>query len=145
MENAAKALIIAGGGLLLVLVLTLAMFIFKRMATQSSSFYKEMSDTERFEYNQKFFNYESENLRIQDVVTLINLVKDANEKQRAPVTINVSFDGEPLNLILFDSGEFLSKEILASDDNNKKKYKCNVEYAGDSGYVGTITIAENTT
>ncbi len=145
MENAAKALIIAGGGLLLVLVLTLAMFIFKRMATQSSSFYKEMSDSERFEYNQKFFNYESENLRIQDVVTLINLVKDANEKQRAPVTINVSFGGEPLDLILFDTGEFLSQKLLASDENNKIEYKCTVEYAGDSGYVGTITITEKTT
>ena len=145
MENAAKALIIAGGGLLLVLVLTLAMFIFKRMATQSSSFYREMSDTERFEYNQKFFNYESENLRIQDVVTLINLAKDANEKQRAPVTIKVSFGEDEDILDNFDVNSFLSQEILASDDNNKKKYKCNVEYAGDSGYVGTITIDENTT
>lgn len=145
MENAAKALIIAGGGLLLVLVLTLAMFIFKRMATQTSSFYREMSDSERFEYNQKFFNYESENLRIQDVVTLINLVKDANEKQRAPVTIKVSFGEDEDILDNFDVNSFLSQEILASDDNNKKKYKCNVEYAGDSGYVGTITIDENTT
>ena len=57
MENAAKALIIAGGGLLLVLVLTLAMFIFKRMATQTSSFYNEMSDTNKAASNMlKFIN-----------------------------------------------------------------------------------------
>ena len=98
MENASKALLIAGGMLLLILVASFATLLFRRMGSQTSEFYKDMSDTEIYEFNQQFFNYENKELRIQDVVSIINLAKDANDRERAPVTLEVNFLGNKVDL-----------------------------------------------
>ena len=68
MENASKALLIAAGVLLMILVFSFATLLFRRMGSQSSEFYKDMSDTEIYEFNQQFFNYERDDLKIQDAV-----------------------------------------------------------------------------
>ena len=141
MENASKALLIAGGMLLLILVFSLATLIFRRMGAQTSEFYKDMSDTEIYEFNQQFFNYESKDLRIQDVVSIINLAKDANDRERVPVTIEVNFLGNPLNLNNYNTKNLLKENI----NDIETRYECTVNYAPNSNYVGNITISKSTT
>lgn len=140
MENASKALLIAGGMLLLILVMSLAAYIFKQLGSQTSTFYRDMSDTEIFEYNQQFFNFEGKELRIQDVITIINLAKDSNKRELVPTTIQVYFPG-PDDLI--DLNTFDTRMELANSINDyKKTYKCEVEYAEKSNYVGKIIITK---
>ena len=134
MENASKALLIAGGMLLLILVASFATLLFRRMGSQTSEFYKDMSDTEIFEFNQQFFNYEGSNLRIQDVVSIINLARDANKREVVPVIVKVYFQGN----------DSLETNVDGSLDINTR-YSCTVEYAENSNYVGIITISKNTT
>ena len=142
MENASKALLIAAGMLLIILVLSFAILLFKRMGSQSSEFYKDMSDTEIYEFNQQFFNYERNDLKIQDVVSVINLAKDANDKERVPVTLEINYLGSVLDLNTVDTKKMLSDSI--NDDINTR-YTCTVEYSGNLNYVGKITITKNTT
>lgn len=142
MENASKALLIAAGMLLMILVLSFAILLFKRMGSQSSEFYKDMSDTEIYEFNQQFFNYERNDLKIQDVVSVINLAKDANDKERVPVTLEINYLGSVLDLNTVDTKKMLSDSI--NDDINTR-YTCTVEYSGNLNYVGKITIIKNTT
>ncbi len=142
MENASKALLIAGGMLLLILVLSFATLLFRRMGSQTSEFYKDMSDTEIYEFNQQFFNYERNDLKIQDVISVINLAKDANDRERVPVTIEVNYLGSVLDLNNVDTKRMLSDSI---NDDIKTRYKCTVEYSKNSNYVGEITIIKNTT
>ena len=113
MENASKALLIAGGMLLLILVMSLAAYIFKQLGSQTSGFYRDMSDTEIYEYNQQFFNYEDKELRIQDVITVINLAKDTNKRELVPVTIQVYYPGpdDLIDLDTFDTKRELSNSI----------------------------------
>ena len=143
MENASKALLIAGGMLLLILVLSLAIYIFKQMGLQTSEFYQEIGDTENYEFNQQFFNYERNDLKIHDVVTVINLARDANKREKVPTIITVEFLGSQLDLATYSTKELLSNEILLNGDGSKKRYTCNVDYAENSNYVGKITITEN--
>lgn len=140
MENASKALLIAGGMLLLILVMSLAAYIFKQLGSQTSGFYRDMSDTEIYEYNQQFFNYEDKELRIQDVITVINLAKDTNKRELVPVTIQVYYPG-PDDLIDLDTFD-TKRELSNSINDYKKKYKCEVEYAEKSNYVGKIVITK---
>ena len=125
----------------MILVFSLAILIFRRMGTQSSEFYKDMSDTEIYEFNQQFFNYENKELRIQDVVSIINLAKDANDRERAPVTLEVNFLGNKVDLNNVDTKRMLSDNI----NDSETKYKCKVDYATHSNYVGIITIVKSTT
>ncbi len=141
MENASKALLIAGGMLLLILVFSFATLLFRRIGGQTSQFYKDMSDTEIYEFNQQFFNYERNNLRIQDVVSIINLAKDTNERNRVPVTLEVKYLGSTLDLNSVDTKEMLINNI----EDIETKYTCTVEYATNSNYVGIITISKNAT
>ena len=141
MENASKALLIAGGMLLLILVLSFATLLFRRMGAQSSDFYKDMSDTEIYEFNQKFFNYERNDLKIQDVISVINLAKDTNDREIVPVTIEVNYLGSVLDLKNVDTKKMLSDSI--NDINTR--YTCSVDYSEKSNYVGKITIIKNAT
>ena len=105
MENASKALLIAGGVLLAILVLTLYMYIYTKMANDTSEIYSALNHPETSKFNQKFLNYEGRGTRvildaqgnstfdyltIQDVVTIVNMAKDNNDAQRNPTTIAVN-------------------------------------------------------
>ena len=136
MENASKALLIAGGVLLLILVLSFATFLIGKIGAQTSEFYKEMDETEIYQFNQKFFNYEGNNLNIQDVVSVINLAKDANERGKAPVIIEVKLNGSILDLENVNVGEMLSDDLK----NSKTEYSCSVDYADNSDFIGKIEI-----
>ena len=140
MENASKALLIAGGMLLLILVMSLAAYIFKQLGSQTSGFYRDMSDTEIFEYNQQFFKFEGKKLRIQDVITIINLAKDSNMRELVPYTIKVYYPG-PEDLIDLNTFD-IKRELSNSINDYKRNYKCEVEYAEKSNYVGKITITK---
>lgn len=138
MENASKALLIAGGVLLVVLVLSFATLLFGRLGAQTSDFYSDMSDTEIYIFNQQFFNYEGD-INIHDVVSIINLAKDSNKRGNVPVIIEVKLNGSDLDLETMDKAEI---GRMLSDDlkNGKEIYHCSVDYANKSNYVGIITI-----
>ena len=152
MENASKALLIAGGMLLIILIMSLATFIFKKIGSQTSEFYKDMSDTEVYEFNQQFFNYERNDLRIQDIITLINLARDVNEREQMPSKIDVFLNGKKVELtgpdginnndIIKMLEDDLAEDYEFDEDNKiiKAKYSCRIDYADQSSYVGKIKI-----
>lgn len=135
MENASKALLIAGSMLLLILIMTLATYIFKQLGSQTSEFYREMSDTEIYEYNQQFFNFENRDLRVQDVITLLNIIEDINKRELVPVVIKVYYRNTDDEIKPEDI-----KELYDSIYDYEKKYRCEAQYAKNSNYVGKIII-----
>lgn len=140
MENASKALLLAGGVLLMIIVFSLATLIFNRMGSQTSDFYQEIDEAKINEFNQQFFNYhERTDLKIQDVVTIVNLAKDNNERGIVPVEIKVICDGMQIqNSSKSDIITMLSNDIDSS-------YTCNVKYADKLKYVGEVRITKNKT
>lgn len=90
MENASKALLIAAGVLIAILILTLFSYLMRQMGSSTSGIYSKLSQREITEFNQKFLNYEGrENLSIQDVITIVNLAIDSNKNVKIPSTISV--------------------------------------------------------
>lgn len=94
MENAAKALLIAGGVLIAILILSLFSYLVTQMGGSTSKIYSTMSQKEITEFNQKFLNYEDRELNIQDVITIVNMAKDNNEKSNRNTTISVFVGGQ---------------------------------------------------
>ena len=141
MENASKALLIAAGVLIAILILTLFSYLMRQMGSSTSGIYSKLSQREITEFNQKFLNYEGrENLSIQDVITIVNLAKDNNKSKKRPTVIKVTVDGsdwsnktsadinslleENLDLIYsctkveIDSSTLLVKEIIINKNIN---------------------------
>lgn len=78
MENASKALIIAGAILLAILLITLGIFVFTQAQDTLGSI--NLSEQEVLAFNNKFLAYEG-TIRGSEVKQLINLI-DSNNKSR---------------------------------------------------------------
>ena len=147
MENASKALLLAGAVLLMVLILSFMTYLFKRTSEDSSEMYELIKESDISEFNQKFFAYDGRGtttdehgdpinpLNIQDVISIINLAKASNEKGRMEITVTVALDGEEMQ----DTTIERHRELLKN--NLDKKYACSVNYSDiDIRLVGSVTI-----
>lgn len=149
MENAAKALIMAGAVLLAILVLSLMNYLFENMAESSASIYEDLEESDITEFNQKFLNYDGRGtttdddgnpinpLNIQDVVTIVNIAKDNNENGKLPVNVVVKVGTEEWqNKDASELNDLLMQHI---DD----KYSCSVSYSTQYyKLVDKVTITE---
>lgn len=92
MDNASKALLMAGGVLIALLVITLAVFVFNQM----SDYQKSQSDLVEVEqladFNEQFTQYVRNDLNGIDLVTLANKVVNFNQKDSGAGEINYDQD-----------------------------------------------------
>lgn len=136
MENASKALIIAGGVLIVILVLTLFAYINTKMGSGTHNLYSRLEDHDITEFNQKFLNYDgNKNLKIQDVVTLINTANNANKNNNIGAQVSVLVN----NASYLDKSTDELNELLMN--NADKTYTCNVTVTGK--IVSKVEITEN--
>lgn len=136
MENASKALIIAGGVLIVILVLTLFAYINTKMGSGTHNLYSRLEDHDITEFNQKFLNYDgNKNLKIQDVVTLINTANNANKNNNIGAQVSVLVN----NASYLDKSTEKLNELLMN--NADKTYTCNVTVTGK--IVSKVEITEN--
>lgn len=136
MENASKALIIAGGVLIVILVLTVFAYINTKMGSGTHNLYSRLEDHDITEFNQKFLNYDgNKNLKIQDVVTLINTANNANKNNNIGAQVSVLVNNASY---LDKSTDELNKLLM---NNADKTYTCNVIVTGK--IVSRVEITEN--
>ena len=95
MENASRALLMAAGVLVGVLLLSLAVYLFTIFGDFGSDMTTQMNEKNISEFNAQFIKYQSyqnengewQNLcRAQDVVTIANLAKENNNKYEYTVS-----------------------------------------------------------
>ena len=91
MENASKALLIAGSVMIGIMLLTLFSYLSSRWAESTASLGSQLNESEVTEFNEKFLKYsergvvaETEPLSTQEVASLMNLAKDSNESRKIP-------------------------------------------------------------
>ena len=106
MENASKALIIAGAILLSILIITLGLIVYNQAREAVKNV--NLSEQEIEVFNQKFSSYEGNNVSGTQVNNLIQAVSSSNIAAARDVT-----------------GQYITLEIPAgvSTDNNKHTYK----------------------
>lgn len=79
MENASKALLMAAGVLIGVLILSLAVYLFVTFGSTSAELHKQQATDRLNEFNSQFTSYEGkERLTIYDVITVANLATENN-------------------------------------------------------------------
>lgn len=123
MENASKALIIAGAILLAILLISLGIMIYNQ--AQSATDGSGMSDAEISTFNSKFTKYEGDK-KGPVVKTLINEIDVNNAREGT--------DGE--NLIEYEDGSIRS---TAGIDNNKT-YHVVFGKSTETGRINSCTI-----
>ena len=98
MENASKALIIAGAILLAILIISLGIMIYNQASGVVNN--NAMTEVEVTSFNQKFEQYFGENVRGANVNSLVNAVRtnnmstdDASQKVTINGTAGLTADG----------------------------------------------------
>ncbi len=117
MENASKALIMAAGVLIGVILLSLMVYMFTNFAITSAEVHKENEQNQLNQFNSQFTSYEAkEGLTIYDVVTVANLATENNiyyEYQQEQGISNTPKDNSYISVILKNSnlGDYNNKHI----------------------------------
>lgn len=147
MENAAKALLIAGGVLIAILLLTLFSYLITKMNENTASIYEMLEAPEISKFNQQFLNYEGRGINVvgyekdndgkskplynplnaQDVVSLINLAQDNNRNPKFSTEITIEIDNKEIDVKNFSASDFLKSNV-------DKKYKC------DEVHINEVTL-----
>lgn len=96
MENATRALLIAGGVLIAIIILAMGVYLYAQFSGQSKTYRDIVSNTEIQKFNSKFEAYIGrQDITSQEVATVYNLAKEYNNvsvtvKENSIQTINIS-------------------------------------------------------
>ena len=167
MENASKALIIAGEVLIGVMVLTLMVYIFSAFGNFSSNMHKNIEESQITQFNQNFFTYENRtNITAAEIVTIIKFAKQSNDSRElsrnetsSEFYIRVYIDDiDVFNNVKYISNDYDYNEGLNNilnefiKNNNTTYFCCNasLEKKGDNlevkydKYTNDVVIQEKT-
>lgn len=122
MENASKALLIAGGVLIAILILSVLVVTINIINSNQKTQEEALATEQLVKFNQKYEAYNKKALRGTDIITLKSLAKS---------------DGDIVEIKTIDNNKI---DIAVNLDNNKTSiFKCNnVEYS--DGKISKLTF-----
>ncbi len=151
MENASKALIIAGAILLAILIIGLGMFIYQQAADAMKT--DAVDELAVQEYNSKFLSYDKENLSGSQARQLCTAVIQHNltraksdsslyiEVLDSKGNINNSNDAGNKNAATMNS----TITTIRNNIKSGKTYTVTFGYDAKTGYIVEVKIVESTT
>lgn len=94
MENASKALIMAGGVLIGIVLFSILVYVFRYSGDFAKQYDDKLAQQETAKFNEQFTIFEGrEDVTIHEIISLINLAENYNEKE-GNVVIDISIDGK---------------------------------------------------
>ena len=130
MENASKALIIAGAILISILLISVGVLIMNSTDSVTGQV-GGLADTQAVQtFNAQFTAYEGKDKQPQQIRQLFSTIKASNAKNAQQVTITKA------------SGKIIDSSASVT---NNKKYTVTLGYddaEGGTGYVNSVTITE---
>lgn len=105
MENASKALVMAGGVLIGILILSLAVYLFVDFGTTSAEINKQKAEQQIVQFNSRFTSYQGLKdkdgewkITIYDIISLASYAKEYNKfyEDSGRDSITVNLDGSPV-------------------------------------------------
>ena len=147
MENATKALLIAGGVLIGIIIMSLAVYLFSNMSNVSRQYYSEQDRREIAMFNNRFEKYANKDqmFTLFDMKTIFNLVDECKEKYGIKVELKVkngnisdsNIDNE-IETAISDSKVEANNNVTNSTRTYKYKFN-SIEY-DVNGYVKSLTF-----
>ena len=150
MENAAKALLMAGGVLIGILILTLAAYLFVSFGGTSQMIQNRIDQGSLDQFNNKFVSYQSKKCTIYDVLTIINYANEFNEKNQfsasdsdyitvAGPSINNNLTIDDVNAHWDKYGEYQGTGIELRFE--LKQYNCSITINPNTERVNSVVFS----
>lgn len=167
MENATKALIIAGSILISVIVISLLMMTFGKIGTFQKNQRTEEEAEQIEEFNKDYTKYDGQYVYGTEVITIINKTVDYNKRTGKSITVNITFtvDSYELKKEYWKNGKRLEEkktikkgeELTLKNDDNKyvfvdseenieqlknRAFKCESIKMNNDGKISEINFVE---
>lgn len=148
MENASKALLMAAGVLIGVLVLALIIYLFTYFGAEAQKFSEIINQNQLTKYNAQYTVFDGrKDLSVYDVVSIINTAYENNQKHKDDSTYETEYQ---VKVIVGGEDKAnannlnLSQEITnLIEDNYETKYTCKVLFYDNNGKVKEVRITKN--
>ncbi len=136
MENASKALLMAAGILIAILIVTIAVFLFASYSSISESYEETTQTTEIQKFNENFTRYlDRDDVTIQEIVTLYNYIKEYKEKTDGEIEVAITYNGI--------SESDLKNSAEAIKNYQDKKFSVQILSYDSQGRVSSIRISKS--
>lgn len=167
MENASKALLMAAGILIGMLILSLAVYLFVSFGTTAAELHKQKEEQQLQQFNSQFTSYVGkEGITIYDVVTVANLATENNiyyefEKRDKVADgkdnyISVTFrnssireynerqieKGDNYTRNNIDYNQLINLDLSNMEITDLTQYKCEVEISETTQRVYKVTFSK---
>lgn len=138
MENASKALLMAAGVLIGVMIIALMVQLFLHAAETSQNYSKSIDSEEIAKFNANFTQYvgEGKKLTISEVITLCNFADSASDERNEnvhTVTIQGIFKDAKLRKRMLENA-------AQAKTMGEKLYKLHCGYDKETGYINSISF-----
>ena len=171
MENASKALIMAAGILIGVMIISIGVYFFSQLSNASGQISKRLSDSQITEFNVQFLKYQSSkdesghliaNCSAHDIISICNLARQNNYNYYSNQFENIGDAKNELYYITVIAGgesnfelkensyeDFIKRndiEYLTDEEGKpipkKVMFKCKVDTNSKTGRVNKITFSK---
>ena len=143
MENASKALVIAAGVLLGIVVLSMGVLLRATLQGTADTYTATLDANEIKKYNSNFTVFERrEDITPQEIATVVSIARETNRSTKVSLSTPEGFYE---NLVLeWTSGDldFESNKSEFLRNNITRKYKCNLIDYDDDGRVKQIMFIQ---
>ena len=147
MENASKALTMAGGVLIGILIISLAVYLFADFGTTSAEINKENAERQLEQFNTQFSTYLNRtNITGYELVSVVNLAKENNRQYEGTNNYESESNGYKIDIkvgnttIIGLSIDELERSYIKIDDYGQPQlYTCNgIDYDSQNGRVRVV-------
>ena len=143
MENASKALLMAAGILMGILVLSLAVFLFANFGSTSSQIRSDITSNQLTQFNTQFTIYAGrDDITIYDIISLDRYVKENNEYYEGIEVQQIKVMIATVNIAASDYSIKYENLITTYTDSNGnlKKFECLGVTLNNRGKVKQISF-----
>lgn len=145
MENASKALIMAAGILISIMVVSFMIFVLRKAGSMSAQYDQQISENELTKFNGQFEVYAKEDNTFFDVITVANLAWDVNKKnnwdEQTGVTIKIINENND-NIVEYSvlpNKELKKNHFFKGEDVNNSVYIYNVDLETEKSIIDEYT------
>ena len=150
MENAAKALLMAGGVLIALLVLGSLVMLFTNLQDYQNKTDASVLETQIAKYNSQYEPYNKDGLTLMELKSVYNKI-ESNNKEHPEFEINSNILDSSATIInqpsLSICNYYLKPDFKTIPEDHKiiKRFKCiGIEYKGRDGRISRIDFMDNT-
>lgn len=151
MENASKALIMAGAILIAIMIISLAVYLFTDFGTTSAEINKENAERQLTQFNTQFTTYLGRNnITVYELISVVNLAKENNSEYASVNNYANAENGYQINVYL-DNTTLLSTKTQTDLDTyiqntglGETLYTCtSVTYDNQNGRIREVYFTTN--